>query len=132
MCCAMYPYPSRQGETLGLVGESGCGKSTLGQAMMGFLRSGSQTVGAVSIFQDLDMFNLTSRQLENIRGNQIALIPQNAGESLTPTLRVGNQIVEAIELHTELSGRRGQRADDSAFGPGALAPTGGDGKTLPA
>jgi peptide/nickel transport system ATP-binding protein len=42
--------------------------------------------------------------LENIRGNQIAIIPQNAGESLTPTMRAGNQIVEAIELHTELSG----------------------------
>ena len=36
------------GETLGLVGESGCGKSTLGQAMMGYLRSGSQVLGGVS------------------------------------------------------------------------------------
>jgi peptide/nickel transport system ATP-binding protein len=93
------------GDTLGLVGESGCGKSTLGQAMMGFLRSGSKLLAGSVHFSDLDMFNLTSRQLENIRGNQIALIPQNAGESLTPTLRVGNQIVESIELHTELSGR---------------------------
>lgn len=92
------------GETLGLVGESGCGKSTLGQAMMGFLRPGSQLLGGKVQFSGLDMFNLTSRELEDIRGNQIALIPQNAGEALTPTLRVGNQIVEAIELHTELSG----------------------------
>ena len=94
----------RAGETVGLVGESGCGKSTLGQAMMGFLRSGSQLLGGSVHFSELDLFDLTSRQLENIRGNQIAIIPQNAGDSLTPTLRVGNQIVEAIELHTELSG----------------------------
>ena len=90
------------GETLGLVGESGCGKSTLGQAMMGYLRSGSQLLGGSVRFSDLDMFGLTPRQLEEIRGKQIALIPQNAGEALTPTLRIGNQIVEAIELHTDI------------------------------
>jgi peptide/nickel transport system ATP-binding protein len=94
----------KAGETLGLVGESGCGKSTLGQAMMGFLRSGSKLLEGSVQFADLDMFNLTSRELEEIRGKQIALIPQNAGEALTPTLRVGNQIVEAIELHTDISG----------------------------
>ncbi|HSG17452.1 MAG TPA: ABC transporter ATP-binding protein [Anaerolineae bacterium] len=104
------------GDTLGLVGESGCGKSTLGQAMMGFLRSGSKLLAGSVHFSDLDMFNLTSRQLENIRGNQIALIPQNAGESLTPTLRVGNQIVEAIELHTELSGREADERMISLLG----------------
>ncbi len=97
-------FSIKAGETLGLVGESGCGKSTLGQAMMGFLRPGSKLLAGTVRFSELDMFKLTSRELENIRGNQIALIPQNAGESLTPTMRVGNQIVEAIELHTELSG----------------------------
>jgi len=97
-------FSIKAGETLGLVGESGCGKSTLGQAMMGFLRPGSKLLGGKVEFEGLDMFNLTSRELENLRGNQIALIPQNAGESLTPTLRVGNQIVESIELHTDLAG----------------------------
>jgi peptide/nickel transport system ATP-binding protein len=94
----------KPGETVGLVGESGCGKSTLGQAMMGYLRSGSQVQGGHVNFASQEMFSLTSRQLESIRGNQIALIPQNAGDALTPTLRVGKQIIEAIELHTELSG----------------------------
>lgn len=94
----------KPGETLGLVGESGCGKSTLGQAMMGYLRSGSQVLGGHVHFADQEMFSLTSRQLESIRGKQIALIPQNAGDALTPTMRVGKQIIEAIELHTELSG----------------------------
>jgi peptide/nickel transport system ATP-binding protein len=90
------------GETLGLVGESGCGKSTLGQAMMGYLRSGSQLLSGSVHFSDLDMFTLTPRELESIRGKQIALIPQNAGESLTPTLRIGYQIIEAIELHADI------------------------------
>jgi peptide/nickel transport system ATP-binding protein len=92
------------GETLGLVGESGCGKSTLGQAMMGYLRTGSQVLGGSVKFENHDMFGLTNRELESIRGRQIALIPQNAGDSLTPTLRVGNQIIEAIELNANLTG----------------------------
>jgi peptide/nickel transport system ATP-binding protein len=92
------------GETLGLVGESGCGKSTLGQAMMGYLRSGSQVLGGSVTFNNNDMFELTGRELESIRGKQIALIPQNAGDSLTPTLRIGKQVVEAIELNADLSG----------------------------
>jgi len=94
----------KPGETLGLVGESGCGKSTLGQAMMGYLRSGSQVLGGNVHFSDMDMFGLTTRQLESIRGNKIALIPQNAGDALTPTLRVGKQIIEAIELNADISG----------------------------
>jgi peptide/nickel transport system ATP-binding protein len=94
----------KPGETLGLVGESGCGKSTLGQAMMGYLRSGSQVLGGSVFFANQDMFSLTSRQLESIRGRQIALIPQNAGDSLTPTLRVGKQVIEAVELNADLSG----------------------------
>ena len=94
----------KPGETLGLVGESGCGKSTLGQAMMGYLRSGSQVLGGSVQFAGHDIFNLTGKELESIRGRQIALIPQNAGDSLTPTLRTGKQITEAIELNANLSG----------------------------
>ncbi len=92
------------GETLGLVGESGCGKSTLGQAMMGFLRSGSKILGGQVKYQGLDMFKLSSKELEGIRGKQIALIPQNAGQSLTPTLRVGKQIMEALDLNAGIKG----------------------------
>ncbi|MGB3701724.1 MAG: ABC transporter ATP-binding protein [Anaerolineales bacterium] len=94
----------KPGETLGLVGESGCGKSTLGQAMMGYLRPGSQILAGSVQFEENDIFNLTNKQLESIRGRQIALIPQNAGDSLTPTMRVGKQILEAIELNANLSG----------------------------
>lgn len=93
------------GETLGLVGESGCGKSTLGQAMMGYLRAGSQVLAGKIYFQANDIFGLSSKALESIRGKAIALIPQNAGQSLTPTMRVGKQIVEALELNANMTGR---------------------------
>lgn len=98
----------KPGETLGLVGESGCGKSTLGQAMMGYLRSGSQVLEGSVVFAGQNMFGLTPRQLESVRGRQIALIPQNAGEALTPTLRIGKQIIEALELNANISGSAAQ------------------------
>ena len=94
----------KPGETLGLVGESGCGKSTLGQAMMGYLRSGSRVLEGSVHYSGMDIFKLTTRQQESIRGNEIALIPQNAGEALTPTMRVGKQIIEALELKTDIKG----------------------------
>lgn len=98
----------KAGETVGLVGESGSGKSTLGQAMMGYLRSGSQvTQGSVN-FAGNDMFGLTNKQLESIRGKKIALIPQNAGRSLTPTMRVGRQITETILLNEKVSKEEAQ------------------------
>jgi peptide/nickel transport system ATP-binding protein len=93
----------KPGETLGLVGESGSGKSTLGMAMMGYLRTGSKLMSGGVQFAGNDMFGLTVRQLESIRGNKIALIPQNAGKSLTPTMRVGSQIIESIMLNTGAS-----------------------------
>jgi peptide/nickel transport system ATP-binding protein len=93
----------KPGETLGLVGESGCGKSTLGQAMMGYLRLGSRVISGDIQYSGMDMFNLTNSKLESIRGNKIALIPQNAGEALTPTMRIGKQITEAIHLNKDVT-----------------------------
>ncbi|MEM7346781.1 MAG: ABC transporter ATP-binding protein [Chloroflexota bacterium] len=93
-----------QGETLGLVGESGCGKSTLGQAMMGFLRSGSKVLSGSVRFKGTDMMSLSPKQLEEVRGKSIALIPQNAGQALTPTQRIGKQIEEALAFNANITG----------------------------
>ena len=92
----------KPGETVGLVGESGCGKSTLGYAMMGYLRPGSRVLGGSVQYDGRDMFALTPRQLESIRGTEIALIPQNAGKSLTPTILIGRQIIESIEYNANV------------------------------
>jgi peptide/nickel transport system ATP-binding protein len=89
------------GETVGLVGESGSGKSTLGQAMLGYLRAGSKVKEGSVDFASHSMFALNDRQLESIRGGEIALIPQNAGKSLTPTIRVGEQIIETLLYKTK-------------------------------
>jgi len=99
------------GETIGLVGESGSGKSTLALAMMAFLRSGSELLSGDVRFSNIDLFTLSEREIESMRGKEIALIPQNAGQSLTPTMKVGAQIEEALRLHTNIgSSERPDRA----------------------
>ncbi len=93
------------GETVGLVGESGSGKSTVALSMMAYLRSGSELLGGSIKFHGANLYDMTEREIENLRGKKIALIPQNAGQSLTPTMRIGTQIGEALRLHTSLNPR---------------------------
>ncbi len=91
-----------EGETVGLVGESGSGKSTLALAMMGYLKGGLRVLNGATSFRDRNTFELSTQELEQIRGGELALIPQNAGQSLTPTLRIGAQIGEALKLHSRI------------------------------
>lgn len=90
----------RTGETVGLVGESGSGKSTLALAAMGYLKTGLKVFGGSATFCGHDMFSLGGAALQTLRGGKIGLIPQNSGQSLTPTLRIGAQLSEALRLHS--------------------------------
>ena len=92
-----------EGESVGIVGESGSGKSTLALASMGFLKRGLRLLDGSVAFSGKDMFSLTRTELEKIRGGELALIPQNSGQSLTPTLRIGAQLIEALRLHSSVS-----------------------------
>ena len=93
----------KKGETVGIVGESGSGKSTLALAMMGYVKNGLYTITGECLYQSNDILKMQNRELEGIRGRKIAMIPQNAGQSLTPNLKIGYQIDEALRLHTNLS-----------------------------
>ncbi|MDC1079699.1 ABC transporter ATP-binding protein [Candidatus Pelagibacter sp.] len=93
----------KKGETVGIVGESGSGKSTLALAMMGYVKHGLFTMNGECLFNSLNLLNLSNNELEKIRGRKIAMIPQNAGQSLTPNLKIGYQIEEALKLHTNLN-----------------------------
>ncbi len=92
----------RAGESLGLVGESGSGKSTLALAAMGYLKRGLRVLGGQVQFDGTQLFGLPRQKLEKIRGGRLALIPQNSGQSLTPSLRIGAQLAEALRLHSNL------------------------------
>ena len=91
-----------KGETVGIVGESGSGKSTLALAMMGYVKHGLFTISGQCMFHSNNLLEMKNKELETIRGRKIAMIPQNAGQSLTPNLKIGYQIDEALKLHTDL------------------------------
>jgi peptide/nickel transport system ATP-binding protein len=96
----------KKGETIGIVGESGSGKSTLALAMMGYVKHGLFTMGGECLFDSSNLLNMNNKELEKIRGRKIAMIPQNAGQSLTPNLKIGYQIEEALKLHTDLDEKK--------------------------
>jgi len=94
----------RRGETFALVGESGCGKSMTALAMLRLLpENGRVSAGRLNL-EGRDLFALPESEMRAIRGGKIGMIFQEPGTSLNPVMRVGDQIVEAIEAHTELRG----------------------------
>ena len=88
------------GETLCLVGESGCGKSVTALSVARLLPSppASYPAGRI-LLQGRDVLQMTNADLRGIRGSVVSYIFQEAGASLNPVLRVGNQIKEALKLH---------------------------------
>ncbi|HEX6016895.1 MAG TPA: dipeptide ABC transporter ATP-binding protein, partial [Burkholderiaceae bacterium] len=93
-----------RGETFALVGESGCGKSMTALALMRLLPdNGAITAGAVSL-GGTDVLALPESRMRAVRGGRIGMIFQEPATSLNPVMRVGDQIVEAIQAHTPLRG----------------------------
>jgi len=102
----------RQGETFALVGESGCGKSMTALALMRLLpENGQVTRGSVRL-DGQELLSLPESRMRVVRGGRLGMIFQEPGTSLNPVMRVGEQIVEAIETHTAL---RGAAARDRAL-----------------
>jgi peptide/nickel transport system ATP-binding protein len=87
------------GRALGLVGESGSGKSTVARTLLAHLRRGSRIVGGSVTVAGDDVFALDEKARRALRGGTAALVAQNAGQALTPSMRVGRQLREALESH---------------------------------
>ncbi|MCX5555026.1 ABC transporter ATP-binding protein [Streptomyces sp. NBC_00038] len=83
------------GQTLALVGESGSGKSTVAATLLGHLRHGSRITAGSVLVDGQDVFALPARELRRLRGGTVAMVAQNAGHALTPSMRIGRQIAEA-------------------------------------
>ncbi len=94
----------QRGETFALVGESGCGKSMTALALMRLLpENGRVTAGRIDL-EGTDTVGLSEQQMRGVRGGRIGMIFQEPSTSLNPVMKVGDQIVEAIETHTALRG----------------------------
>ena len=89
----------RQGEIVGLVGESGAGKSLTSEAILGLIRCPPGRIGGSVRFRDRELVGMDDGELARIRGRDIAMIFQNPSASLNPVFRVGDQILEAMQLH---------------------------------
>ena len=98
------------GEVVCLVGESGCGKSVTSLAVMGLLGRGGSASGSAR-FLGKELLGLPEKELDQIRGNSLAMIFQDPLSALNPVFPIGRQIMESMEAHTSLSRReREERA----------------------
>ena len=94
----------QRGETFALVGESGCGKSMTALALMRLLpENGRVTSGEVRLDRE-DLLALPEAGMRAVRGGRIGMIFQEPSTSLNPVMKIGAQLVEAIEAHTALRG----------------------------
>ena len=87
------------GECVGIVGESGCGKTTTGLSIMRLLPKNGQVSGGQIFFDGKDLATLSEKEMRSVRGNSIALIPQDPMTSLNPVMRIGDQIAEGYIIH---------------------------------
>ncbi|MEE9281460.1 MAG: ABC transporter ATP-binding protein [Myxococcota bacterium] len=98
------------GETLGVVGESGCGKTVTALSILRLIPEPPGSIDAGEItFAGQDLMAMPTSELRRIRGRRIAMIFQEPMTSLNPVLRVGHQIEEVLQVHTELA-RAARRA----------------------
>ncbi len=93
------------GETLCLVGESGCGKSVTCHAVLGLLPSNGRVTGGRILFEGRNLVALPERDLERLRGREVAMIFQDPLTALNPVHSIGKQLAEVLVLHRGLSWR---------------------------
>jgi peptide/nickel transport system ATP-binding protein len=96
-------YTVERGKTLGIVGESGSGKSVSSMTLMGLTRTASSTITGQVLFEGRDLLELSREELRTIRGNEIAMIFQDPLSSLHPFYRIGDQIIEAVRAHNDVT-----------------------------
>ena len=93
------------GQIIGIVGESGAGKSTIGKAILGLLDPPAKVVNGDITLLDNPLIGLSEEQYTSIRGEEVGYIYQNPMTALNPVLTIGEQVIEAIEANTNMSGK---------------------------
>ena len=92
-----------KGEVLGVVGESGAGKSVTGLAVIGLIDPPGRIAGGEIYLSGSRIDNLPPEEMRRIRGKRIGMIFQDPLTSLNPLYRIGDQLIETIRTHTNLS-----------------------------
>jgi peptide/nickel transport system ATP-binding protein len=92
------------GRTLGIVGESGSGKSVTSLAIMGLLQDNARITGSAKL-NGRELLSLNDKEMSRVRGNDMSMIFQDPLSSLTPVFTIGDQLIEALTIHGQMSKR---------------------------
>src|SRR5213592_1046832 len=106
-------FELERGKVLGIVGESGSGKSVTAMTLMGLTRDVNSHFGGTVQYKGRNLLELSEKEMQNYRGNEVGMIFQDPMTSLNPVYRVGEQIAEAIRAHENVDKRnsRGRAAE---------------------
>lgn len=98
-------FDVEEGEAVAIVGESGCGKSVTAKSLLRLIKSppGEIKEGSQILYKGEDILKYDEKQLSHYRGGEASIIFQDALASLNPTMKVGNQIIENLILHRDMS-----------------------------
>ncbi|RYZ62966.1 MAG: ABC transporter ATP-binding protein, partial [Proteobacteria bacterium] len=96
-------YDIHKGQTLGIVGESGCGKSVTSFSIMRLIEPPGKVSGGEVILGGRDLLKLSEREMEDVRGGEMAIIFQEPMTALNPVLTIGYQMMEQIQRHMKVS-----------------------------
>lgn len=103
-------FTLRRGEVLGIVGESGSGKSVTAYSIMQILEKPGRVIGGSIKFKGQEMLNVPNKQLQKIRGKNVAIIFQDAMSSLNPVWSIGDQLMEAVRIHEGAEAKAARKA----------------------
>ena len=96
-------FDVRRGEVLAIVGESGCGKSVTAMSLMGLTRGPNAEITGRATLDGTELIGAGDTELQRIRGNTMAMVFQDPMSSMNPVYKVGDQIVEQIQAHRDVS-----------------------------
>jgi oligopeptide/dipeptide ABC transporter ATP-binding protein len=102
-------FELERGKVLGIVGESGSGKSVTAMTLMGLTRDVNAKFGGEVRYKGKNLLELSDREMQEYRGNEIGMIFQDPMTSLNPVYRIGEQIVEAIQAHDGVDKRTAKK-----------------------
>jgi oligopeptide/dipeptide ABC transporter ATP-binding protein len=102
-------FTMQDGEVLSIVGESGCGKSVTAMTILGLTRGPNAGISGSIRYHGKELTTADSEELQEIRGDRIAMVFQDPMSSFNPVHRIGDQIVEAIQAHRDVETKAARR-----------------------